>query len=186
MSWKEIVVGGEEPMRKTVEKMRGDLGTLRTGRASVTLIEGLKVESYGTLMPINQVANLNLSDPRTIEIRPWDISQIPHIEKAVQKSELGLTPVNDGKVVRLSVPALTEERRKELIKVVHKIAEEFRVAVRNERRQIVEQLKKSEKEKKITEDDRKKGEAELQKMTDSYVHKIDETVASKEKEILEV
>lgn len=183
---KDILASGEEPMKKTVEKMKMDFSTLRTGRASITLVEGLKVESYGTVLPINQVASLNVPDGKTIEIRPWDISQITNIEKAIQKSDLGLTPINDGKIIRLSVPSLTEERRKDIIKAIHKIAEEFKVSIRNERRQIAERIKKLEKEKKIAEDDRKKGEADLQKITDAYIKKIDEVLAFKEKEVMEV
>jgi len=144
------------------------------------------VESYGTVMPLNQVAGIVVADSRTIEIRPWDVSQIPNIEKAIQKSELGLTPMNDGKLVRLSIPSLNEDRRRELIKVVHKTAEDFRVSVRNERRQMHEQVKKLEKEKKITEDERKKAENELQRITDAYVVRIDELVKAKEKEVMEV
>jgi len=183
---KEIFQKAEDAMNKTLEKMRGEFSSLRTGRASVTLVEGLRVDAYGSMMPINQLANLNLSDPKTIEIRPWDVSLVSNIEKAIQKSDLGLTPVNDGKVVRLLVPKLNEERRKELIKVLNKMAEDFRVSVRNERRIYLEELKKYEKEKKIAEDDRKKGEGELQKITDVHMKKIDESLKAKEKEIIEV
>ncbi|MCB4792375.1 MAG: ribosome recycling factor [Elusimicrobia bacterium] len=186
MDWKQILVNGEIPMKKTIEKMRNDFSAIRTGRASAALVEGLKVESYGALMPINQLANIGTSDARTIEIRPWDISQLVNIEKAILKSDLGLTPMNDGKIIRLSIPALTEERRKDLTKVVHKIAEEFRISVRNERRQMLEQVKKAEKDKAITEDDRKKAEVQLQKVTDDYIKKIDEILKTKEKEIMEV
>lgn len=186
MDYRNILAAGEDPMKRTIEKIKNEFASLRTGRASVTLVENLKIESYGTLMPINQVANLGLSDPRTIEIRPWDVSQVSSIEKAVLKSGLGLTPVNDGKVVRLNVPALSEDRRKELIKVVNKMSEDYRISIRNERRQLIENLKKSEKDKSITEDDRKKGETELQKLTDIYVAKIDEILKAKEKEIMEV
>jgi len=186
MDWKQLIMQGEEPMRKTIDKMKTDLGSLRTGRASITLVEGLKVESYGSMMPLNQLANLNLSDPHTIEIKPWDVSQISNIEKAIQKSDLGLTPNNDSKVIRLSVPKLSEDRRKDLIKIINKMAEDFRVSIRNERRHILEALKKAEKDKTATEDDRKKGEADLQKMTDIYIKKIDETLKQKEKDILEV
>ncbi|HBU68927.1 MAG TPA: ribosome recycling factor [Elusimicrobia bacterium] len=182
----QIIANGEEPMKKTLEKMKNDLSAIRTGRASVALIDGLRVDSYGSLLPIKQLANLSVSDARTIEVRPWDISQLQSIEKAIQKSDLGLTPVNDGKIIRLSVPQLNEERRKELIKVVNKMTEDFRVSIRNERRVMVEALKKAEKDKKITEDDRKKGEGELQKITDIYVKKIDEMLKAKEKDIMEV
>ncbi|MHB9154058.1 MAG: ribosome recycling factor [Endomicrobiales bacterium] len=183
---REILSAGEEPMKKTLDKMKGDFAGLRTGRASVTLVEGLKVESYGTMMPINQLANLGLSDPKTIEIRPWDVSQVGSIEKAILKSELGLTPINDGKVIRISVPSLTEERRKDIIRVIHKMAEEYKVAIRNERRHIVDNIKKAEKDKKMTEDEKKKAEAESQKLTDTYIKKIDELLAVKEKDVMEV
>lgn len=186
MVTREILAAGEEPMKKTLERMKGEFAALRTGRASVALVEGLKVESYGTLMPVNQLANLSVPEPRTIEIRPWDISQLANIEKAILKSELGLTPANDGKLIRLQVPSLTEERRREIIKIIHKMAEEFKVAIRNERRHIVENIKKSEKDKKITEDERKKAEVESQKLTDVYVGKIDDLLAAKEKEVMEV
>jgi ribosome recycling factor len=186
MVWQQIIASGEVPMKKTVEKVRVEFAALRTGRASTALVEGLKVESYGTVMPINQVASLGVSDAKTIEIRPWDVSQVTNIEKAILKSELGLTPRNDGKVIRLSIPSLTEERRKELIKIINKTAEGFRISVRNERRQILEQIKKAEKEKKITEDERKKAETHLQKVTDGYIEKINELLKLKEKEIMEV
>lgn len=186
MLTRQILQAGEEPMRKTIEKMKNDFSGIRTGRASTSLVDGIKVESYGTLMPLNQLAGINLPDGRTIEIRPWDVSQIPAIEKAIQKSELGLTPVNDGKTVRLSLPSLTEERRRDLLKVVHKMAEEFKVAIRNERRQIVEHIKKAEKDKQISEDERTKAEAESQKLTDLYIRKIEEAMAIKEKDVMEV
>jgi ribosome recycling factor len=173
-------------MKKTIEKMKSDFSALRTGRASTGLLEGIRVESYGTMMPLNQLASMNIPDARTIEIHPWDVSQLTSIEKAIQKSELGLTPVNDGKIIRMSVPALTEDRRKDIIKSVHKMAEEYKVAVRNERRQILESIKKAEKDKKITEDDRKKGENDLQKVTDAFIKKIDEMLAVKEKDVMEV
>ncbi len=183
---KELIAAGEEPMKRTIEKVKGDFAALRTGRASTALVEGIRVESYGTMLPLNQVANLGVPDARTIEIRPWDISIIGTIEKAILKSELGLTPANDGRIIRLSLPSLTEDRRKELTKLVHKMAEEFKVAIRNERRQVVESIKKAEKEKKMTEDERKKAEEDSQKLTDAYIHRIDELIALKEKEIMEV
>jgi len=186
MMWKSIINAGEEPMKKTIDKMKLDFTGIRTGRASVTLLEGLKVESYGTTMLLNQIGSLNVSDARTIEIHPWDVSQIGNIEKAILKSELGLTPINDGKVVRLSIPSLTEERRKDIIKSIHKMVEEYKVSVRNERRQIIENIKKAEKDKQITEDDRKKAEADLQKVTDSYIRKIEEVLSVKEKEVMGV
>ncbi|MFC1501540.1 ribosome recycling factor [Elusimicrobiota bacterium] len=186
MVYKSIVASGEEPMKKTIEKMQKEFSAIRTGRASVALVEGLKVESYGSMMPVNQLGNISAPDAKTIEIRPWDISQTSNIEKAILKSELGLTPVNDGKVIRLSVPGLTEERRKEIIKMVSKMAEDFRVAIRNSRREIADNIKKAEKEKQITEDDKKKADVDLQKLTDSYIKKIDEAFAKKEADVMEV
>jgi ribosome recycling factor len=138
------------------------------------------------MMPLNQLAGMSVPDARTIEIRPWDMSQLNSIEKAILKSELGLTPANDGKVIRLSLPMLTEERRRDLTKVLHKMGEEFRVSVRNIRRDMVEGVKKAEKDKQITEDERKKADADLQKLTDSYIKKLDDLLAIKEKEIMEV
>lgn len=186
MDWKQIIVNGEQPMKKTIERMRVDFSAIRTGRASSALLEGLKVDSYGTLMPINQLANIGATDARTLEIRPWDVSQLQNIEKAILKSDLGLTPINDGKIIRLALPSLTEERRKELTKTVHKISEEFRISIRNERRQIADSIKKAEKEKAITEDDRKKAEALLQKITDENIMKIDELLKAKEKEVMAI
>lgn len=186
MSYKEILNAGEEPMRKTVERMKNDFSQLRTGRASTSLVDHIKVESYGSVMPLNQLANLSVSEGRTIEVRPWDISQIQNIEKAILKSDIGLTPVNDGKMIRLSIPSLTQERRGELIKMVNKLAEDFRISIRNERRQTHEKVKTAEKEKKLSEDDRKKAEMELQKITDAYIKKIDEVLVVKEKEIKEI
>lgn len=186
MDLKLAVATAEDLMKKTIDKMHVDFAALRTGRASPALLETIRVESYGSLMPVKQLANVGVPDARTIEIRPWDLSQLQNIEKAIQKSQLGLTPQNDGKIIRLSIPTLTEERRKDLIKVVHKMAEDFRVSIRNERRQALENVKKLEKDKKITEDDRKKGEHDMQKMTELYVKKVDEVLAAKEKEIMEV
>jgi ribosome recycling factor len=186
MDLKQAVTSAEDLMKKTIDKMHVDFAAVRTGRASPALLETLKVESYGSMMPIKQLANVGVPDARTIEIRPWDVSQVSNIEKAIQKSSLGLTPQSDGKVIRLSIPTLTEERRKDLTKVVHKMAEDFRVSLRNERRQALENIKKLEKDKKITEDDKKKGEQDIQKITEAYVKKVDEVLAVKEKEIMEV
>jgi len=186
MYFRSIVAQGEEPMKKAIEKMKADFSSLRTGRASPALVEGLKVESYGTMLPLNQLSNISIPDGRTIEIRPWDITQCSNIEKAIQKSDLGLTPMNDGKIIRIPIPGLTEERRKEITKIVSKMAEDYKVSVRNIRREILENIKKAEKEKKITEDDKVVAEHESQKLTDIYIKKIDELVAVKEKEIMEV
>ena len=183
---KDILAANEEQMKRTLEKLRSDFATLRTGRASTALLENVRVEYYGALTPLNQLASVAAPEPRTLEIRPWDKSALQPIERAIHQSNLGLTPNNDGSIIRLILPTLTEERRKDLIKAIRKMAEEFRVAVRNERRDAVERLKKAEKSKEITEDDRQKAEQEVQKMTDGYVKKIDDLLASKERDILEV
>ena len=176
----------EEQMQKTVDRMKGDFGTLRTGRASAALLENVRVDYYGTATPINQLANIGAPEARTLEIRPWDKGVVAAVEKAILKSDLGLTPNNDGTVIRLQIPALTGDRRRDLIKVVRKMAEEYRVALRNERRDAVERLKKSQKAKEISEDDLASGEQDIQKMTDLYVKRVDELLASKERDILEV
>ncbi|MDR2426317.1 MAG: ribosome recycling factor [Endomicrobium sp.] len=176
----------EEAMKKTIEKVKTDLASVRTGRASAAIVEGIKVESYGSLMSINQIAGISVPDAKTIEVKPWDVSQLGAIEKAIQKADIGMTPINDGKLIRISVPQLTEERRKEIVKVINKMAEDYRVAVRNERRVLVDGIKKAEKDKLITEDDRKKAENEAQKVTDAYIKKIDECIALKEKEIMQI
>lgn len=186
MTVKTALLSGEERMKKAVEKFRADLSAIRTGRASVALVENVKVESYGTLMPLNQLAGFAVPDARTIEIRPWDASQLQAIEKAILKSDIGMTPANDGKLIRLAVPSLTEDRRKEIIKSIGKIAEEFKITVRNERRQMLEEIKKAEKDKAIGEDDRKKGEADSQKLTDVYIKKIEDMLAVKQKELMEI
>jgi ribosome recycling factor len=176
----------EEQMKKTLDRMRSDLGTLRTGRASTALLENIRVDYYGASTPLNQLATMAAPEPRTLEIRPWDKGAVGEIEKAIQKSDLGLTPSNDGSMIRLQIPALTEERRKDLIRVVRKMAEEYRVALRNERRDAVERLKKAEKGKEISEDDRAKGEQDIQKLTDTYIKKVDDLLVSKERDIMEV
>ncbi|MCL2484978.1 MAG: ribosome recycling factor [Endomicrobia bacterium] len=176
----------EDGMKKTIEKVKHDLSSVRTGRANAAVIEDIKVESYGSLMPINQIAGISVPDAKTIEIRPWDASQLGAIEKAIIKAEIGYTPINDGKVVRISVPPLTEERRKDIVKSINKTAEDYRVAVRNERRVLVDNIKKAEKDKTITEDDKKKAEVEAQKVTDLYIKKIDEMIALKEKEVMQI
>ena len=183
---KQALTAGEEAMKKTIEKVKHDFSSVRTGRANAALLDGIKVESYGTLMALNQVAGISVPDGRTLEIRPWDLSQLSAIEKAILKSDLGLTPVNDGKIVRISIPALTEERRKEIVKMINKMSEDYKVAIRNERRNIIDQIKQAEKDKAITEDDRKKYEADSQKLTDTYIKKIEELVKEKEEDIMKI
>jgi ribosome recycling factor len=186
MSERDIITAIEGQMQKTLEKMRGEFSTLRTGRASAALLENIRVDYYGTLTPINQLANVAAPEARTLEIRAWDKGAMQAIEKAIQKSDLGLNPSNDGTVIRLQIPALSEDRRKDLIRVVRKMSEEYRVAMRNERRDGVEKLKKAEKVHEIAEDDREKAERDIQKMTDLYVKKVDDLLASKERDIMEV
>ncbi|GHT45526.1 ribosome-recycling factor [Endomicrobiia bacterium] len=176
----------EEAMKKTVGRLKTELSSIRTGRASSSVTDGIKVESYGSVMTINQIAGISIPDAKTIEIRPWDVSQLGVIEKAILKADIGMTPINDGKIIRIPVPPLTEERRKEIAKSINRMAEDFRVAVRNERRNLVENIKKLEKDKVITEDDKKKFETEAQKVTDGYIKKIDDAIASKEKEIMQI
>lgn len=183
---KQALIAGEEAMKKTIEKVKHDFSTVRTGRANAALLDGLKVESYGSLMALNQVAGISVPDGRTLEIRPWDMSQLNAIEKAILKSDLGLTPVNDGKLIRISIPALTEERRREIIKVVNKMSEDYKVAIRNERRNIIDQIKQAEKDKAITEDERKKYENDSQKLTDSYIKKVEELVKQKEEDLMKI
>jgi ribosome recycling factor len=157
---------------------------IRTGRASTGLLDAVRVEAYGMATPVNQVASLSIPDPKTLVIQPWDTSQIPAIEKAILKSDLGLTPANDGKVIRLVMPPLTEERRKQLAKTVGKLAEEARVAIRNIRREANEKLKAMAKDKKVSQDDERRGHEQIQKTTDRYIAKVEEVAKKKEQEIL--
>lgn len=182
----DIYSDAQDRMQKALETLERDYKRLRTGRASVSLVDGIRVEYYGTLTPLNQLATLTIPDPRTIMIQPWDNSIIGDIEKAILKSELGLTPMNDGKVIRINVPALTAERRRELVKLVKKMAEECKVAVRNIRRDANEMIKELKKEKQISEDELFRGQEETQKITDDFIKSIDALYASKEKEVLEI
>lgn len=175
----------EEKMQSTVSKLRQDLGTVRTGRASLSLLDGINVDYYGTLTPLNQVASLSVPESRLIMIQPWDNTIINAIEKAIIKSNLGLTPSNDGKLIRIAIPSLTEERRKELVKIIKRMAEDSRISLRNVRREANDLLKKLEKDKEITEDKLHKSEEEVQKVTDKYIGKINEVLENKEKEVLE-
>lgn len=175
-----------EKMDATIDVLRRDLASIRTGRATLALLDGIMVDYYGNQTPLNQVATLSVPEPRLITIQPWEQRLIPEIEKAIMKSDLGLTPTNDGKVIRLAIPPLTEERRKELVKVVRKRAEESRVALRNIRRDILEDIKKMQKEKSLSEDEIKRWNEEVQKITDSYIKKVDDMLSHKEKEIMEV
>jgi ribosome recycling factor len=173
-------------MQKALDAFRHELSKLRTGRASLSILEGIKAEYYGNLTPLNQLSNMGTPDARTIVIQPWDQSALAAIEKAIQKSDLGLNPVNDGRLIRLPIPPLNEERRKELVKVIKKHGEECKISIRNARREAVELLKKLKSDSKITEDDLKKGESQIQKLTDDFIKQIDETATHKEKDIMEV
>jgi ribosome recycling factor len=175
-----------QKMEKTLESLKRDLSRVRTGRATPSLLEGVTADYYGSPTPINQVANISVPDARTLMIQPWEKSMLPVIEKAILGSDLGLNPQNDGNVIRLPIPPLTEERRKDLYKQCKKISEDSKIAVRNIRRDSNDKLKKAEKNKEITQDDQKKGEGEIQKLTDSFIKQIDDQLALKEKEIMEI
>lgn len=182
----EIKKKANDRMTSAIDALKKDFASIRTGRASLSLLDGIHVDYYGACTALNQVAALAIPEPRQITIQPWDTKMIPEIEKAIMKSDLGLTPSNDGKIIRITIPQLTEQRRKQLVKVVKKRAEEAKIAIRNIRRDINEELKKSEKEKHISEDDTKRMLDEIQKLTDTFIAKVDELALNKEKEIMEV
>jgi ribosome recycling factor len=176
----------ERKMHRAVEVLQHDLSTVRTGRASPALLEKVQVDAYGTSMPLNGVASISVPEPRLLVIQPWDKKMLPSIEKAIQKSDLGLTPSSDGSVVRLNIPALNEERRRDLVKLVHKRVEEARVAVRNCRRDAVDDLRKAEREQHIPEDQVKRAQDRLQKLTDDMIKQVDEVGRRKEGEVMEI
>ncbi len=176
----------KERMVKSIKALENDFNTLRTGRATPALLDGVKVDYYGTPTPLNQTANISVPEARLLVIQPWDKSTLGIIEKAIQSADLGFNPSNDGKVIRINIPPLTEDRRKELVKVAKNNAEQSRVAIRNIRRDANEELKKAQKNSEITEDDLKRGETEIQKLTDDHIAKIDEILKTKESEIMEV
>ena len=176
----------EVRMNKTVEVLQGDLVTIRTGRASPALIEKLRVDYYGTPTPLNQLAAISVPEPRLMIVRPYDPTSLSEIDRAILKSDLGLTPVNDGKLIRLPIPRLTEERRQELVRVVGRRVEEARVAIRNCRRDALRDLREMEKEKLISEDEHYRGREDMQKLTDKYVEQVDEVGRAKEEEVKEV
>ncbi|HJA76658.1 MAG TPA: ribosome recycling factor [Candidatus Desulfovibrio gallistercoris] len=186
MDIETILLDAEDRMEKAMSALEREFAKLRTGRASTSLVDGIKADYYGTPTPISQMASVAVPDSRTITIQPWDKGGIAVVEKAILKSDLGLTPVNDGKIIRISIPPLTEERRKELVKVSRKYGEEAKVAVRNVRRDANDSLKKLEKDKTITEDEQKKAEADVQKLTDKFVGEVDKKCAAKEKEIMDI
>src|SRR5438477_3327397 len=185
-SVKEVESSLKTKMEKAVSDLQHEMASIRTGRASLSILDHIRVDSYGTPTPLNQLGNLHVPEPSMITIQPWDVSQIGPIEKAIRVSDLGLNPANDGKLIRLPIPPLTEERRKDLVKKLHAAAENHRVAVRNIRRDGNEAVTKLLKDKKIAEDEEKRAHDEIQKLTDGYMGKIDGAVKTKEKEILEI
>jgi len=182
----DVKKAAEQKMQKSVEALKIDLTKVRTGRAHTGLLDHIHVDYYGTMMPINQVANVTLADPRTIGVQPWEKKMIPVVEKAIRNSDLGLNPATTGDLIRVPMPPLTEERRKELIKVVHKEAEAARVAIRNVRRDANEHLKKLLKEHKVSEDDERHAQVDVQKLTDRYIAEIDKLLHTKEADLMAV
>jgi ribosome recycling factor len=185
-SVKEVEANLKMRMEKALTDLQHEMASIRTGRASLGILDHIRVDYYGTPTPLNQLANLHVPEPSLITIQPWDVTQIGPIEKAIRVSDLGLNPANDGKIIRLPIPPLTEERRKELVKRLHGVAEHHRVSLRNIRRDANEASKKLLKDKKITEDEDKRAHDEIQKLTDGYMEKIDQAARAKEKEILEI
>ena len=186
MPLKQMVVDAKGRMRHTVDTMLRELATMRTGRASLSMLDMVRVDYYGTPTPLNQVGNLAVPDPTLITLQPWDPGLLPAIEKAIRSSGLDLNPQNDGKIIRIPVPSLTEERRKNLVKLAHKHAEDCRVAIRNVRRDANEHLKKLLKEHELSEDDEKHALAEVQRLTDQHIEEINAALKNKEVEIMEV
>jgi len=183
---KDALAQAKTRMEKAVEDFRKDLAAVRTGRANTALLDNIRVDYHGTPMPINQLGTMSVPDPSMIMISPWDPTAVPLIDKAIRTSDLGLNPTSDGKVLRVPIPALTEERRKDLVKVIHKVLENHRTALRNVRRDIKEHVEKLEKEKKISEDDKKRALEELEKLTHAETKKVEDLSAAKEKEVLEI
>ena len=183
---KDVETNAKTRMDKAIGDLQHSMSTIRTGRANINLLDNVRVDFYGTPTPVNQVGNLHVPEPGMITIQPWDVSQIAPIEKAIRQAELGVNPSNDGKLIRIPIPPLNEERRKELAKKLSGVAEDHRVAIRNIRRDSNEQFKKLLKDKKISEDDERRALDEIQKMTDSYMLKLDQAAKSKEKDILEI
>jgi len=181
----DIVSDLKSGMDSTMDSLKRDLAKRRTGRANVAILDGIRVEYYGTKSPLNQVASLQVPDPRLITIKPWEKSLVPVIEKAIQQSSIGLTPSSDGELIRIPIPPLSEERRKDLVKDVRRVGEDAKVALRNQRRDANEMLKEAEKGKDISEDEMHRGLTKVQEITDEFVKKVEQEVEAKEKEILE-
>ena len=176
----------KDKMDRSIDALHREIAKLRTGRASISMLDGIRVDYYGTMTPLNQLATMSVPESRLITIQPWDAGVLSDIEKAVMNSDMGLTPTNDGKLVRISIPQLTEERRKEIVKTAKKNAEEGKVAIRNNRRDANEEIKKLEKDKTISQDDLKKSQTKIQEITDKYIDRVDDILKHKEKEIMEV
>lgn len=183
---KEITNQAEERMKKSIENLRYELNKIRTGKASAAILDGIKVNYYGSIVPLKQAANVSVPEIRLITVQPWDKSMINEIEKAILKSDIGLTPLNDGHIIRLPIPQLTEERRRELVKQTKRLGEEIKVSIRNSRRDANENLKKAEKDSKISEDDSYRAQEKIQQLTDDYIKKVDEILKIKEQEIMEI
>jgi ribosome recycling factor len=181
-----VIKDATQRMNKVLDNLEKEFSKLRTGRASTSLVEDLKVDYYGTPTPLKQIASISVPDSRSLTIQPWDRNAFGDVEKAIQKSDLGLNPINDGKIIRINIPPLTEERRKELVKLAKKYTEDARVAIRNVRRDANDKLKSMEKDKEITEDDLHKGQDDVQKLTDDKIKQADDILAEKEKEIMEI
>jgi ribosome recycling factor len=186
MEIKKVYSETEDRMQKTIDAIKREFSSIRTGKANTSLLEGIKVDYYGNLTPLSQVASITIPDPKLLVIQPWEKRLIPEIAKAIQKSDLGLNPITDANVVRLPIPPLTEERRKDLVKLVKKISEEGKIAVRNIRREANDRFKKAEKEKEISEDDSRKAQENIQEITDEFIKTIDDLVEKKEEEMMEI
>jgi ribosome recycling factor len=183
---KDVKARAHEKMKKSVDAVRNEIVRIRTGKATTALVDGIKVECYGSKVPLKQIANIGVPEARLILIQPWDKNLLGAIEKAIFQSDLGLTPNNDGKVIRLPIPPLTEDRRKELVKLVKKLGEEGKIAVRNVRRECNDEIKKGEKDGDYSKDESKRGTKEVQDITDDYIKTIDKVIEDKEKEIMEI
>jgi len=185
MDEEEIYLESDDKMEISLEMLRNELVRIRTGKASPTLLDGIKIDYYGTITPLRKIASIGTPEPRLIVVQPWDKSIIGEIEKAIQKSDIGINPLNDGNIIRIPVPPLTEERRKDLVKLVKKFGEDNKIAVRNVRREANENLKKLEKDSEISEDNYKRSLENIQELTDDYIKKIDKILEAKEKDLLE-
>ena len=186
MEIKKVYTDTDDRMQKTIDAIQRELASIRTGKASTSLVDGVKVDYYGTMTPLSQVASITIPDPKLLVIQPWEKKLIPEIAKAIQKSNLGLNPLPDANVVRLPIPPLTEERRKDLVKLVKKISEEGKIALRNIRRESNDLVKKAEKEKEVSEDDSRKAQEKIQEITDKFIELIDDLVKKKEAEMMEI